>query len=177
MEELIAKRYINAIESLTDLEAFENIADIFAGLAKSLSDSRVKNVIESPYVNKKEKRSLLLDSIKSADSKEVNNLISLLVEKNRINVIPAIADEMKKIIAKEKKTYSGTIYSNSDIDASTIQSISGGLSKRVDANIELNFVKTDFSGIKVDVVDLGLEINFSKDRLNSQLINHILKAI
>lgn len=177
MEELVAKRYIKAIESLTDLEAFENIAYIFEGLAESLSDSKVKSVIESPYVDRKEKRSLLLDCVKSANSKEVNNLISLLVEKDRINVIPAIAHEMKKIIADDKKTYSGTIYSNSDIDASTIQSISGGLSKRVDANIELNFVKTDFNGIKVDVEDLGLEINLSKDRLNSQLINHILKAI
>jgi len=177
MEELVAKRYIKAIESLTDLEAFENIQTIFEGLTSAMSDSKVKSVIESPYVDKKEIKSLLLDCVKSANSKEVNNLITLLVEKNRTSVIPAIASEMKKIIAKEKKIFSGTIYSNNDIDASTIQSISGGLSKRVDAKIELNFVKTDFNGIKVDVEDLGLEINLSKDRLHSQLVNHILKAI
>lgn len=177
MEELVAKRYIKAIEDLTDLETFENIADIFGVLSGSFSNATVKSVLESPYVSKKEKESLLLDSVKSVNSKEINNLISLLVEKNRINIIPAIATEMKKIIAKAKKEYRGTIYSNGDIDASTIQSISSGLSKRVDANIELNFVKTDFNGIKVDVEDLGLEINLSKDRLNSQLINHILKAI
>jgi len=177
MEELVAKRYIKAIEELTDLDSFENIANIFESLTDSFSDSKVKNVIESPYVNRKDKAELLLSCVKAADSKEVNNLILLLVEKDRINVIPAIAKEMKKIIAKTKKTYSGTIYSNNDIDATTIQSITAGLSKRVDATIELNFVKTDFNGIKVDVEDLGLEINFSKDRLNSQLINHILKAI
>ena len=177
MEELVAKRYIKAIESLTDLESFENIANIFESLSNSFSDSKVKNVMESPYVSKKDKASLLLDCVKTANSKEVNNLISLLVEKNRVNVIPAIAIEMKKIIAKTKKAYTGTIYSNNDIDAATMQGISDGLSKRVDAAIELNFVKTDFNGIKVDIEDLGLEINLSKDRINSQLIDYILKAI
>ena len=177
MEELVAKRYIKAIESLTDTEAFENISIIFGALADLFSDAKVKDILESPYVNRKEKAELLLECVKSAKSKEVNNLILLLVEKNRVNVIPAIAQEMKKIIAKTKKAYSGTIYSNNDIDATTIQSIANGLSKRVDATVELNFVKTDFNGIKVDVEDLGLEINFSKDRLNSQLIDHILKAI
>ncbi len=177
MEELVAKRYIKAIESVTDVEAFENVADIFASLADSFSDSKVKNVIESPYISKKEKTELLLASVESAKSKEVNNLIALLVEKNRINVIPAIASEMKKILAKTKKRYSGTIYSDNEIDTATIQSIAAGLSKRVDATVALNFVKTDFNGIKVDVEDLGLEINFSKERLNAQLIDHILKAI
>ena len=32
-------------------------------------------------------------------------------------------------------------------------------------------------GIKVEVEDLGIEINFSKSRLNMQLVEHILKAI
>ena len=177
MEELVAKRYIKAIESLTDLESFENIAAIFESLSNSFSDDNFQSIVTSPYVKKVDKETLLLESVKSADSKIVNNLLLLLIEKNRLNVIPAIASEMKKIIAKTKKTYSGTIYSNGDIDTSTIQSISNGLSKRVDATVELNFVKTDFNGIKVDVEDLGLEINLSKDRLNNQLINHILKAI
>ena len=177
MEELVAKRYIKAIQSVTDLEVFENIATIFEALSNSFSDEKFQNIMSSPSISSKDKETLLLEGVKAADSSIVNNLILLLVEKKRINVIPAIAIEMKKIIANAKKTYSGTIYSNSNIDAGTIQSVTTGLSKRVGATIELNFVKTDFNGIKVDVEDLGLEINFSKDRLNSQLINHILKAI
>ena len=33
------------------------------------------------------------------------------------------------------------------------------------------------NGIKVDVADLGVEINFSKSRINSQIVEHIVKAI
>jgi len=100
-----------------------------------------------------------------------------LVEKNRIAVIPAIAEGMRKMMARSNKTYTGTVYSNSDINEESMKSISNGLSKKVDANVSLTFVKNDFAGIKVDVEDLGIEINFSKDRINSQLIEHILKAI
>ena len=35
----------------------------------------------------------------------------------------------------------------------------------------------DYDGIKVDIDGLGVEISFSKDRLKSQLIDHILKAV
>jgi F-type H+-transporting ATPase subunit delta len=38
-------------------------------------------------------------------------------------------------------------------------------------------VKNDFNGIKVAVEGLGIEINFSKDRIDSQIIEHIIKAI
>ena len=58
-----------------------------------------------------------------------------------------------------------------------MQELSSGLSKKFDSTISLSYVKTDFDGIKVDVVDLGIEIDFSKTRINSQIIEHIVKAI
>ena len=35
----------------------------------------------------------------------------------------------------------------------------------------------DYDGIKVDIDGLGVEVGFSKERLKSQLIHHILKAV
>ena len=67
--------------------------------------------------------------------------------------------------------------STGEIDAKVMQELSKGLSKKFDLNISLEFVKNDFNGIKVDVEDLGIEINFSKTRINSQMIEHIVKAI
>ena len=88
-----------------------------------------------------------------------------------------IADQLLKEIAVVNNAFTGKIFSDSDIDPKTVESLSAGLSKKVDANISLEFVKTDFNGIKVEVEDLGIELNFSKERINSSLINHILKAI
>jgi F-type H+-transporting ATPase subunit delta len=110
-------------------------------------------------------------------SEIINTLVKLLVEKNRTSIIPALAEGMRKDTANTSKTYSGVVYSDSDLDAKVIQDLSSGLSKKFDSNISLNFIKDDFDGIKVDVEDLGIEINFSKTRINNQIIEHIIKAI
>ena len=115
--------------------------------------------------------------MKSAGNKKIENLLSLLAENGRIDIIPAIAVEMKKELAREKNAFVGKVYSDSAIDNKAIEGLSSGLSKKVGSSITLEFVKSDYDGIKVEVNDLGIEINFSKNRLNSQMIDHILKAI
>jgi F-type H+-transporting ATPase subunit delta len=146
-------------------------------LAASFEDAKFNQIMESSDVSSDQKEALLLDAVKAAGSEQVNNLVKLLVEKRRIAVIPAMAVALKQEIARMKNSYTGVVYSNNDIDASTMDGIAAGLGKRVDANIVLNFVKTDFDGIKVEVADLGVEINFSKSRMNTQLVDYILKAI
>ena len=177
MEELVAKRYVKAIKISLDVEAMKNITTIFSILAESFKNDNFIQIVNNPNVAKDQKSEILLDAVKSANSKEVNNLIKLLVENNRINIIPAIANEMKKDLAASIKTYSGTVYSDSDIDDKVMQDLSDGLGRKFDSSISLDFVKNDFNGIKVDVEDLGIEINFSKSRINSQIIEHIVKAI
>lgn len=177
MEELIAKRYIKAMVNSSDASSFENIAAVFSTLADSFKNEKFIKIIESPDVSMSDKSNILLDSVKSANSNEINNFVKLIVENKRINIIPAIAEAMRKDLANRTKTYVGTIYSDTDIDVNVIQELSEGLSKKFDSNITLVYVKDNFDGIKVDVEDLGVEINFSKSRINSQMIEHIVKAI
>jgi F-type H+-transporting ATPase subunit delta len=177
MEELIAKRYIKALKSTSDLESMQGITTIFSALAESFKNDKFVNIIDSPNVDIKDKSKILLDAVKKANSNKLNNFIKLLVEKKRINIIPAIASELKKDLAKSTKNYEGVIYSDSDIDTKLIEELSAGLSKKFDSKISLISVKNDFNGIKVDVEGLGIEINFSKDRIDSQIIEHIIKAI
>ncbi len=177
MEELIAKRYIKAIRSSSSTDSMEDIATIFSVLAKSFKEAKFVQIISNPDVSEEQKLEILLESVKAINSEEVNNLIKLLVENNRINIIPALAEGMRKDVAKSSKIYSGIIYSDSDIEAKVVKDLSSGLSKKFDSNISLEFKKNDFNGIKVDVEDLGIEINFSKTRINNQIIEHIIKAI
>mgnify|MGYP002711986558 CR=1 FL=1 len=177
MEELIAKRYIKAIKQDSDIEKMKSIASIFSVLAEAFEDKKFNQIINNPDISKKEKSDILLSAVKSAESKEVENLIRLLAEHNRISIIPSIAEVMRKDIAKTSKTYSGIVYSDSELDAKTIEELGEGLGKRFDSNISLKLVKDNFNGIKVDVEDLGVEISFSKSRINSQIIEHIAKAI
>jgi len=177
MEELIAKRYIKALNEGSDLASMQNITTVFSALAESFKDDKFVSIIANPSVKAEEKSNILLDAVKAADSSKINNLIKLLVENRRINIIPAIAQELKNDLAMATKTYEGVIYSDTDIDTKVIQELSAGLSKKYDATITLAFIKNDFNGIKVEVDGLGIEINFSKDRIDSQIIEHIIKAI
>ena len=177
MEELIAKRYIKALKSSSDEKSMANITTVFSALADSFKDDKFIQVIGNPNVQAAEKLEILLEAVKSAKSNQIDNLIKLLVENKRINIIPAMAVELKKDVATSTKTYDGVISSNSDIDAKVVAELSGGLSKKFDSNITLTSIKNDFNGIKVEVEGLGVEINFSKDRIDSQFIEHIIKAI
>ncbi len=101
----------------------------------------------------------------------------LLVENRRINVIPTIAKELKKKIARITKTHTGFLFSDTQIEEQTLEQIGVSLGKRFDSTIALTFIKNDFNGIKVEVEGLGIEIDFSKDRIDRQVIEHIIKAI
>jgi F-type H+-transporting ATPase subunit delta len=177
MEELIAKRYIKAIKNSSNAVSLEMVAAVFSTLAESFKDAKFRGIINNPGVTKDQKSNILLDAVKNANSKEVENLIKLLVENNRLSIIPAMAEELRKELSNMTKNYKGVVYSDNDLDTKLIQDLSSGLSKKFDSNIALTFIKDDFNGIKVDVEDLGIEINFSKTRINSQIIEHILKAI
>ena len=177
MEELIAKRYIKALKYGSDLESMQTMTTIFSALAESFKNDKFVSIIDNPNVDVNDKSKILLDAVKEAGSKRINNFIKLLVENKRINIIPAIASELKKDVAKSTKNYEGVIYSDTDIDTKLIDQLGAGLSKKFDSKISLVFIKNDFNGIKVDVEGLGIEINFSKDRIDSQIIEHIIKAI
>jgi F-type H+-transporting ATPase subunit delta len=177
MEELIAKRYVKAIKDSSGVGSMEDVTSVFSALAESFKDDKFIKIIDNPNVASDDKLNILLDAVKSADSNEINNLVKLIVENGRINIIPAMAEEMRKDLAKSTKTYKGLVYSDSEIEASVMQELSEGLSKKFDSTITLDFIKDDFDGIKVNVEDLGVEINFSKTRINTQIIEHIVKAI
>ena len=177
MEELIAKRYIKALVNGSDVNSIENMSKIFTALAESFKNDKFVNIVGNPNIKSSDKLSILLDAVKIANSNSINNLIKLLVENKRINIIPAISVELKRSLSNATKTYHGVVYSDSDIDLNVIEQLSSGLSRKFDSNISLTFIKNDFNGIKVNVDSLEIEINFSKSRINSQMIEHIVKAI
>ena len=177
MQELIAKRYVKSLGEATGSESLANIAEIFNALSACFSDEKFTSVMQNPEVANADKESILLDAVKSAQSEKLNNFIKLMVENGRISTIPAMAEEMRKEIARSSKNYSGIVYSNEDVDAKTLTDLSSGLGKKVDATVVLEFEKSDYEGLKVEVKDLDMEINFSKTRVNAQLVEHILKAI
>ncbi|MDD2357888.1 MAG: F0F1 ATP synthase subunit delta [Thiovulaceae bacterium] len=177
MEEMIAKRYVKALKNAFNVSELAEVGVVFNALAGEFKNPKFSQIMGNPNVTKNQKLAILLDATKAVESKELNNFIHLLVEEHRINVIPAISQIIEKEIAKINNTYSGIVYSNGDIDSATLSELGSGISKKINSNITLKFIKNDFDGVKMKIEDLGLEIDFSKSRINTQIIEHILKAI
>jgi len=176
-EELIAKRYVQSLMAVLDESSLDNTAELFTVLTTAFSDKKFLQIMHSNDIAVSSKTNLVLEMVKSANSTEINNLIKLLGENGRLSLIPAIAKELKRQIASKKRVYNGRVYSNTEIKQDSIDSIAHDLGKKMDATISLQFVPSSSEGIRVIVDDLNVEIDFSKSRLNAQLVEHILKAI
>jgi F-type H+-transporting ATPase subunit delta len=177
MAALVAKRYVKALLEGENAENLAAISVIFDALSSQFENESFVDFISAPMISSSVKEEILLAAVEKAKSEKINNFLKLLAEKNRLELIPEIADQISKEIAVVNNAYTGKIFSDLDMDAKTVEALSSGLGKKVNANITLEFVKTNFDGIKVEVEDLGVEINFSKQRINTSLIDHILKAI
>jgi F-type H+-transporting ATPase subunit delta len=175
--ELIAKRYIKPLIESCDSASVENLASLLSMVAKAYENKKFQHIMNSNDVASNAKCQLVLEMVASAKSTLVNNLVKLLAENGRLMLLPAIAEQLTREIARSKRTYNGRIYSNSVVDQSSVDTIARDLGKKMGATISLSYVASDFDGVRVEVDDLNVEINFSKSRLNAQLVEHILKAI
>lgn len=177
MEELIAKRYVKALKLALGSSSLESICEVFYALAKSYNDKKFISIVANPNISKKDKSDLLLLALKGIESDIIKNFIKLLIENNRVLLLPTIAKVIKKDIAQTAKEFSGFVYSNSDVKDNLVDELSKALTSKFNSNISLSYKKDSFDGIKVDIEDLGAEISFSKSRINTQLLDHITKAI
>lgn len=175
--ELIAKRYVKPLMESCDQVSLDNLSTLLIAVAKAYENEKFNLIMNSNEVSNSAKCQLVLDMVASVNSSVVNNLIKLLAENGRLSLIPTIADQLVREIGRVKRTFKGRIYSNNAVDQSSVDTIARDLGSKMGATISLSYVASDFDGVRVEVDDLNVEINFSKSRLNAQLVEHILKAI
>ena len=177
MVDQIAKRYTQALiegASTTDLLAFKAV---FASLSQALADQKVKSVFFSPYMSDPERESILLEAVESAKSDKVNNIVKLLVEKRRVDIVGNISDTLTRLVAEQEKSFDGKIFSSSKVSSDAVKGFETNIGKKVDAKVNFDVVQNNYSGLKVEVEDMGIEVSFSKSNVRHQMIQHILKSI
>jgi len=176
MEELIAKRYVQALLAVADKKERETYIKLLNGIADSFSSPEVQEVIEAPIVSKDEKVDVVLSALgKKADSKIVN-FIKILGEKKRLDLIPQIAAILNAQVQKESNSYEGIINSKETLEEDEVSKLEQTLKRYTGSKITLTQEKSDLDGLKVAVEDLGIEVNFSKERVKEQLIDFIMKS-
>ena len=176
MNEVVAKKYVKAILSdvkSNELNAFvENLSE----LAAAFGSEKFKSIISLPTLKASQKVEFVLFLVKNQDAKFAN-FIKLLGANKRLELIPAILNEMKIEQSLLENTYRGEVIGNFELSAEQLKALEENFSKKFDSKIKLDGSKSDYNGVKVELDDLGVEVNFSIDRLKSQMSEYILKAI
>ncbi len=175
MNRLVANKYAKALLD-GDQNKLDTYIDELTKISSVLEEKEVKEIIASPMLKKADKTSLLLGAIGNADE-VILKLIEVMGEKNRLELIPQIVQILNFEYRKKRNLYQGTVESANDLDELDIAKLEDALSKYSGAMIRLEAKKSDFNGIRAEVEDLGLELNFSKERVKDSLLNYIQKAL
>ena len=177
MEELIAKRYVQALLSLTKAEDRDNLANILNNISSSFEDDKISEMVSSPIISSDIKVDILLQSLgKDIDSK-FTNFIKILGENKRLSLIPVIATIVNAQIQQDLNEYSGVIKSRESLDEASIGELEDTLKRYTGSTIKLTQEDSTLDGLRVEVEDLGIEVNFSKQRVKEQLIDFIKKSL
>ena len=171
-----SKRYVNALILSYKKDELCSVLQTLESVASAFKIPKFQDIVKSPTLKEESKVELIASFIKNPSEKIVN-FIKLLAKNRRIALIPQIVEELRKNIAALDNKYLGKIYSATEIDAAKIKELETKISKKFNADITLQAVKSELEGIKIEVEDLGFEISFSVDRLKQKMSEHILKAI
>jgi len=174
MEELIAKRYAQALSSVS--KDIKGISEVLNVLTEAVSSEEVMTALTSPVVSSEKKTDMILSAISDDDTTLVN-FIKILGENKRLDLIPAIAKVLNADLQKESNKYKGVLKSNKKLDKEELHKLEETLKTYTGSTIKLKQEKTDFDGLRVSVDDLGIEVNFSKKRVKEQLIDFIKKSL
>jgi len=174
MEELIAKRYAKALSSVSkDLPGMLEVLNV---LSEAISSSEIKSTLTSPIISGEQKTEMILSALSDDDSTLVN-FIKILGENGRLDLIPAITKVLNTDQQRVSNEYEGVLKSTSSLDEAALANLEETLKKYTGSTIKLTQEKSDLEGLRVSVDDLGIEVNFSKQRVKEQLIDFIKKSL
>jgi len=175
MEELIAKRYAKALSSVsTDIAG---VADVLNVLTAAVADPEVAKALLSPIVSSEKKTEMILSTLGDNADTTLVNFIKILGENKRLDLIPAIAKVLNADLQKVSNEYEGVLTSKETLDEKALSNLEETLKKYTGSTIKLTQEKSDVDGLRVSVDDLGIEVNFSKQRVKDQLIDFIKKSL
>lgn len=174
MEELIAKRYAKALSSVS--KDLPGILEVLNVLSEVVSSAEINSTLTSPIISSENKTAMILSALSDKNVTLVN-FIKILGENGRLDLIPAITKVLNSDQQRVSNEYEGVLKSASSLDEAVLANLEETLKKYTGSTIKLTQEKSDLEGVRVSVDDLGIEVNFSKQRVKEQLIDFIKKSL
>ena len=177
MEALIAKKYAKALMESGDEKAVAARTEVLRGVAEALQDPKVLQAVTSPLIDRQTKAGWVLDALGKGADEIVTNLVHLMAERGRLDLIP----QMVQIIDFERKKasnrFEGTVYTDEKLSKKSVAKLEKALEAYSGAEIQLEQATSEQPGLKVEVEELGIELSFSREKVKRALIEHIQKAL
>ena len=177
MNSLIAKKYAKALLGLEGISLDEISEQLKAISNVIVSDSNVKEFLNSPLIKSEKKYEAIVAPIKDKLDSKIVALLELMAQKGRLNLLPELNELLSKEIMIKSNKFKGVVESNEELDDTLKEKLEQKLATYSGAEVELETKKSDINGVKVEVSDLGLELNFSKKSVKRALLEHIQKAL
>jgi len=175
MEELIAKRYAKALSSVS--KDIAGVAEVLNMITVAIDTDAVRVALNSPIVSSDKKTEMILATLGENKDTVLINFIKILGENKRLDLIPNIAKVLNTDLQKVSNKYEGVLKSKNTLDDETLSNLENTLKQYTGSTIKLTQEKVDFEGMRVSIDDLGIEVNFSKQRVKEQLIDFIKKSL
>jgi F-type H+-transporting ATPase subunit delta len=160
-----------------DSASLTTIYEQLKQIASAYNDEKFLAILSSSDINGAQKVELVLSFVEGNTTNEFQNFIKLLGEKSRLDIIPDIVDTLEAELAVLNNSYTGVIYTNKELSVDDVEKLRSQFATKFNVELKLEQNVCDYDGIKVDIDGLGCEVAFSKERLKSQMIEHILKAV
>ncbi len=176
MEELISKRYAQALLSVANEEERVVYIGLLNQIADAFDNPRVQAIMQAPIVSNEKKAETILSVLDQRADKKFINFIKILSSKKRLPLIPVIANLLNAQVQKEKNEYEGVVLSQNKLGSDELVQLEETLKSYTGATIKLSQAESNLDGLMVEVEDLGIEVNFSKERVKEQLIDFIMKS-
>ena len=177
MNELIAKRYAKALMELIPGKELEDQLKVLRQIQEAGNRPEIAELIASPLVGNKEKSALLVEPLKGKIDERLYRLLELMSEKGRLDLIGTMTEILAFELKKLSNKFEGTVEADEKLPKEEIKRLEGVLENYSGAKIKLKQTGSDSDGLKVSVEDLGLEVNFSKSRVKSDLLDFIQRAL
>ncbi len=156
----IARPYAQAVYSLAkDKDALARWTDIIATLAEIASNEDVLAIAQRPDIADDIVSGIVCELCGDLLDDEVKRLIELLVENNRLDVLPEIRDQYETLRAEAEKMAKVEVVSAYELNAKQKTSIKTAMKKRLGCEVDLTARtdKTLLAGAIIRVGDLVID--------------------
>ncbi len=158
----LARPYAKAVfASALDTESIDEIKEELKTMALVSSTMEVKSLIEDPTLSNKEILNSLKALLDGSISKTSQSLLNVLAENNRFNLLEAIFEIYKEIVAKHKEQKSVEVFVATKPSCDTEETIKTRLVSTYGegTNVEFKIDPNIMGGLSIKVGDETLDLS------------------